>query len=78
MSRMLRTRQCAEKVLPNSRTRANERFVTIPAQLGIEQAKKKRFQPGDSPSSTIWKTLDFWILEDGATFARTLHEPPPK
>ena len=38
LSAVLRTRQCGEKVRLSSRTRANEPFVTLTPQLGIEQA----------------------------------------
>ena len=38
LSRVLSARERGEKVLPNSRDTENERFVTIPAQLGIDQA----------------------------------------
>ena len=37
LSAVLRTRQCREKLLPNSRTHANEPSVTRTPHLGIEQ-----------------------------------------
>ena len=38
LSRVLAARERGEKVLPNSRDTANERFVTLASHLGMEQA----------------------------------------
>mgnify|MGYP007071508373 CR=1 FL=1 len=44
LSRVLPARERGEKVLPNSRDTANERFVTLASHLGMEQATRSSRQ----------------------------------